>query len=85
MYPNPVTSTASIGFSTQAAGVVDLAVFDITGRRVTTIQSGNIEAGLHSIVWNGTGTHGGPVPDGLYFVTLTTPAGTRTQSFVMLR
>ena len=85
VYPNPVTSTASIGFSTQAAGVVDLAVFDITGRRVSTIHSGNVEAGIHSITWNGAGAQGRPVPDGLYFVTLTTPAGTRTQSFVMLR
>jgi hypothetical protein len=85
VYPNPVTSTASIGFSTNASGVVDLAVFDISGRRVTTIQSGNVEAGIHSITWNGAGAQGRSVPDGLYFITLTTPAGTRTQSFVMLR
>ena len=85
VYPNPVTSTASIGFSTQAAGIADIAVFDITGRRVSTIHFGNVEAGIHSITWNGAGAQGRPVPDGLYFVTLTTPAGTRTQSFVMLR
>ncbi len=85
VYPNPVTSTASIGYSTSTAGITDLAVFDITGRRVTTIQSDNVEAGIHSITWNGAGAHGRPVPDGLYFITLTTPAGTRTQSFVILR
>jgi gingipain R len=85
VYPNPVTSTASIGYSTSTAGMTDLAVFDITGRKVTTIQSDNVEAGIHSVTWNGTGVHGRPVPDGLYFITLTTPAGTRTQSFVILR
>lgn len=85
VHPNPITSTASIGFSTTTAGHISLEVYDITGRKISAIQSGDVEAGVHSITWDGSGSRGRPVPNGLYFLNLSTPEGIRTQSFVILR
>ncbi|MCK5132637.1 MAG: T9SS type A sorting domain-containing protein [Candidatus Sabulitectum sp.] len=85
IYPNPVTSTASISFSTSTAGNISLEVYDISGRKISAIQSGDIEAGTHSITWDGSGSEGRPIPNGLYFLNLSTAEGIHTQSFVILR
>ncbi len=80
IYPNPVVVSAAINFNTTSTGIVNLEVFDVSGRKVTTIQSGNIEAGAHSLMWN-TET----VSNGLYFVNLSSSEGTLTQPLVVLR
>lgn len=83
--PNPVTSTASINFSTSLTGHTSLEVYDISGRRISTIHAGDLEAGLHSLTWDGTGIEGRPLSNGLYFLNLSSPEGIRTESFVILR
>ncbi len=35
------------------AGYVRLRVYDITGRRITTLLDGSLLAGSHEILWNG--------------------------------
>lgn len=44
---------------------VELAVFDITGRRVATLEDGVRPAGEHEVVWNARGN-----AHGLYFIRL---------------
>ncbi len=78
--PNPVVSMASIEFGMPATGEAELAIYDLSGRMVTSLENGELEAGTHSISWNNT------VPNGIYFVKLTVPsAGTVTRSFLVLR
>ncbi|MCK5116812.1 MAG: T9SS type A sorting domain-containing protein [Candidatus Aegiribacteria sp.] len=78
--PNPVVSMASIEFGVPATGEVELAVYDLSGRMVTSLESGELEAGTHSLSWNSA------VPNGIYFVKLTVPSvGTVTRSFLVLR
>jgi hypothetical protein len=43
--PNPVAGTATLRLSTATAQTVTVALFDITGRRVATLFSGNAFAG----------------------------------------
>lgn len=63
VYPNPFNSTASIRFSLARETRVEIAVFDILGRKVDQIISGNFAAGNHSVLWNANG-----LSSGLYFV-----------------
>ncbi len=84
--PNPVTSTASIEFGIPSAGSTELTVYDLSGRLVTALQTGKIEAGTHSISWNATNGSGEAVPNGVYFMKLTAPsAETLTRMFLVLR
>jgi len=84
--PNPVTSMASIEFGVPAAGEAELAVYDLSGRIVTSLGSGDLEAGTHSLSWNATAENGNAVPNGIYFMKLTVPSvGTVTRSFLVLR
>src|SRR4029079_1678992 len=50
--PNPATSAATFDLSVGRAGRVDLAVFDLAGRRVRTLATGRMIAGRHSIAWD---------------------------------
>ncbi len=83
--PNPVTSTATIGFGASVQGPVTLQVFDVTGRVVRTLHRGDVSAGDHSVVWDGADQNGNPVPDGLYLYRLSSPEGTLTRSCVVVR
>ena len=49
-------------------GELDLAVFDLKGRRVKVLRSGAIEAGWHTISWDGTDDGGRAQASGLYFM-----------------
>ena len=51
-YPNPFNSRTSISFNLDRAGVVDVGVFDVVGRRIVTLVESQMEAGQHSLVWN---------------------------------
>ena len=47
---------------------VKVDVFDITGRRVVTVFSGNLSAGEHLFEWDGRTASGEPAGAGLYFM-----------------
>ncbi len=50
--PNPFTSKTSINFEIPGRNYVDLKIYDISGRELLTIFSGEVEAGSHSVEWN---------------------------------
>ncbi|MBN2585768.1 MAG: T9SS type A sorting domain-containing protein [Candidatus Fermentibacteraceae bacterium] len=84
--PNPVTGTASIEFGIPAAQDADIAIYDLSGRVVTSLRPGVLQAGSHSIQWGCISDSGEPVPNGVYFLKLATPsAGTITRMFVVAR
>jgi hypothetical protein len=63
--PNPVSASGSVTLALPRACDVDLAVFDIAGRRVATLARGTLPAGFHVRSWDARGVH-----DGVYFVRL---------------
>ena len=79
--PNPITVSASIGFSIPGAGSVELAVYDVSGRIVETILDGSLESGNHFIQW----TPGSQIASGVYFIRLTTESGTLTRQAMVIR
>ncbi|MCI0699249.1 S8 family serine peptidase [candidate division KSB1 bacterium] len=76
-YPNPFNPETNIRYELPHNGNVTLAVFDLTGRRVATLESGPKVAGQHLVRWNGRNSKGARVPSGVYFYRLETasPAG----------
>jgi flagellar hook assembly protein FlgD len=49
---------------------VSIGIYDLAGRRVTTVFAGSIEAGVHSLRWDGRADGGRKLPAGAYFVKL---------------
>jgi hypothetical protein len=83
--PNPVTSSCSIGFSTPVAGSVRIAVYDLSGRVVSTLADGQVPAGAGSVTWNGASDDGNALPSGCYNVVMTAPTGTAHTRLVLVR
>ncbi len=88
--PNPSAGATSFTFTLPAPAEVDLAIYDLRGRRVATLARGEQVPGTHAAHWNGTGATGaGAAAAGIYFARLTVRAGgkvqTREQRLVLLR
>lgn len=83
--PNPLHPGTSIVFSLPERSGVDLAVYDLTGRRVKTLIQGSRDAGVHSVEWSGQDETGARVANGVYFYRLTAGEVTRTRKLVVAR
>jgi len=51
-YPNPASSALTISYELAVDGAVSLSVYDLSGRLVETLVSGEQTAGRHSISWD---------------------------------
>jgi len=64
---------------------VRLAVYDIAGRRRSTILDRELPAGVTELVWDGRDQAGSRMASGMYFIRLTCTKGARVSKIVMLR
>ena len=83
--PNPFQGLARIDFTLPAPGRVELRIYDLSGRVVRAL-SRNLwfEAGPHSLAWDGRATDGTRLANGIYFVSLTCPAGQMRGTMIKL-
>ncbi len=79
-YPNPFNPSTTISFTLPSRSFVSLKVFDILGREVAAIVSGEMSAGNYSKQWNAAN-----MPSGAYFYRLQTGTFTETKKLVLLR
>lgn len=77
--PNPFRSGTVIAFDLPRPGRVRLRVFNLSGRLVTTLVDGNLEAGSYSLPWRGVDGAGSRVAPGIYFYRLDAPGFTATR------
>jgi hypothetical protein len=96
-YPNPFNPTTIIWFEVPGAvgpdgGIpsgglvsVHLAIYDVNGRLVRTLVSGERTPGRHRVTWDGTSERGENVSSGVYFYRISTPGWVRTKKMVLLR
>ncbi|MFQ6677141.1 MAG: T9SS type A sorting domain-containing protein [Fidelibacterota bacterium] len=81
-YPNPFNPTTTIRFNVGDAYMLPLRldIFNITGRLVETLVSGELVAGEHEIVWNA-----GNLSSGVYFVQLVSGDFSQTQKVILMK
>jgi hypothetical protein len=67
--PNPFNPSTQITFEIPGTSnaQVDVSIFDLRGRRVSTLVRGEFEPGRHSVIWNGRSSGDFPVAAGTYF------------------
>jgi len=65
IYPNPFNSTAIITYSLAMKSVINLSIFDLAGRKIKTLFSGELNAGKHNAILNGSN-----LPNGIYLIVL---------------
>ncbi|MEZ4386258.1 MAG: S8 family serine peptidase [Candidatus Krumholzibacteriia bacterium] len=83
--PNPFNPSTRIGYSLPRAGEVNLAVYDLKGRLVRTLQDGRQAAGEYGVRWDGRDDRGGQAASGIYLYRLITEEGTLARKMIMVK
>jgi hypothetical protein len=83
-WPNPFAGGVEIAFRLEAPGPIDLAVYDVTGRRIRTLMDGVSATRETRIAWNGVDQEGRSVPPGVYLARLAHGGEVRTLRLLCL-
>jgi flagellar hook assembly protein FlgD len=84
-YPNPFNPKTTIRFDLPLAQNVSLVVFDISGRKITTLVDEALDAGYHSVDWSGRDEEGIEMASGVYFYKIKAGPLKRTERMVLLK
>ncbi len=84
-YPNPFNPVTTISFTLPKIMDVQLAVYDVLGRKVRTLIDGKQQVGAHVVQWSGTNDHGVQVGSGIYYYRLKTENYDRTMKMVLVK
>jgi len=79
-YPNPFNNSTVIRFNLADQADVTLAIYNVLGQHVETMNQGLLNAGEHEIVWNGD-----KVPSGVYFYKLNAGEKSLTKKMTLLK
>jgi hypothetical protein len=79
-YPNPFNPSTTIAFNLQKDTQVELRVYDVMGREITTLVSQRMIAGRHSVEFNGS-----DLASGVYYYTLFTDNQTQTKKMLLIK
>jgi imidazolonepropionase-like amidohydrolase len=85
IHPNPFNLETVISYDLADRQRVEVSVFDVSGRRVTTLGERDQNAGPQSLTWNGRDSRGRPVPTGIYFVRVRGERDVRFAKAVLLK
>jgi hypothetical protein len=69
-FPNPLRNGSTVRFDLAAGDDVRLAIFDLSGRLVTTLAQQSLPPGRYAYRWDGRDGSGQTAGPGLYFVRL---------------
>lgn len=83
--PQPFGSSVTIRYDLSRAVEVDLAVYDIGGRRVAELVHGSRDVDRHRLSWNGRGADGRALPSGVYFLRMEAGGKVFTRRIVRVR
>ena len=83
--PNPFNPKTTIAFSLSTPSDVVLEIFDVAGRKVTTLVDGQLPAGPYNAEWNGYSDGGERVASGVYFYRLTAGDRETSRKMVLLK
>ncbi|MDD3097852.1 MAG: T9SS type A sorting domain-containing protein, partial [Candidatus Cloacimonetes bacterium] len=84
-YPNPFNPSTTITYALPKSGKVRLDIYNLKGQLVNTLVNQDMEAGVHSVVWNGTDKNKRAVASGVYFYRLSSPESSKTKRMLLMK
>lgn len=84
-YPNPFWMSAEIKYEIPQQERITIAIYNLLGELIKTIDHGTRLAGKYSVFWDGTDDKNLPVRNGVYFCKFTTPNFSKTIKMTLLR
>ena len=84
-FPNPFNPSTTIRYELPEDGLVNVTIYDMMGRQVSTLVSSQQAAGYKSIQWNATNDFGKPVSAGVYLYQIQAGEFVQTKKMVLLK
>ena len=84
-YPNPFNPATTIEFDLPVSGDVKLSIYNLLGEEVATLINGNLEAGKHSVVWEGMNNSKNLVSSGVYFYSIKAGSFNAVKKMILIR
>ena len=84
-YPNPFNPTTYISYHLAEDSQVKITVFDLLGRQVKTLYSGQQLAGSYQVYWNGKNENNSSAPTGTYLICMQTEDTKQVQKVMLLK
>jgi hypothetical protein len=83
--PNPSVSDVLIAYRVGGDAPYEVSVFDLGGRRIRTLQSGDVRDGVEFVRWDRRDDNGHRVAAGIYFLRLREGRSREAQKLVVLK
>ena len=83
--PNPFQTRTRLEFNLASSTPVDVAVYDVLGRRVQTLRAGELTPGEYALHWDGRGESGHQVQTGVYYIRLGLPNESVSRRVLLIR
>jgi hypothetical protein len=84
-YPNPFNPVTHFQVDIPAESDVDVAVYDLLGRLITTLMNGTHPAGSVSLSWDGRDNAGVGVPTGMYVIRMKAGDFSASQKVLLMK
>ncbi|MFC1550056.1 FlgD immunoglobulin-like domain containing protein [Candidatus Neomarinimicrobiota bacterium] len=84
-FPNPFNPTTTINYQIPSDSQVSITVYDLMGKEVKTIFTGNKQAGHYTVGWDGRNNIGQLVSGGVYLYNIKTSKFTQTRKMILLK
>ncbi len=84
-YPNPFNPETAIKYAVKENGPVNLKIYNLKGQLVKTLVNEQVNAGYHSVVWDGKDNFGTNVATGIYLYRLETKTYNQTKKMMLMK
>ena len=84
-FPNPFNPTTTISYELPKNSFVNIIIYDLLGREVKVLVSGELVSGFHEIIWDGKDNFGRSVGAGVYFYLIKAGEFRQMKKMVLLK
>ncbi|OQX95381.1 hypothetical protein B6I21_05740 [candidate division KSB1 bacterium 4572_119] len=84
-YPNPFNSSTQIQFQMPDQKRVEIKIYNILGQEIKTLVDETLEAGYHSVIWNGLDKFDNYVSSGVYYYRIVSGDFAKAKKMVFLK
>ncbi|MFC1692269.1 lamin tail domain-containing protein, partial [Candidatus Latescibacterota bacterium] len=84
-YPNPFNPVTTIEFSLPESGYVTLVIYNMMGQKVRELVAENMQAGAHSVIWDGKDDNGYDISSGVYISRLKSKENGATVRMLLMK
>jgi hypothetical protein len=84
-YPNPFNPTTNISFALPEQSHVELVIYNVRGQAIRTLTNSDMNAGYHTLTWDGLDNNGVLVGSGVYITTMNAGQFKSSNKMILLR